>query len=91
MQDTKGNYGVNPEPWLKDDAFPGAKTDGEVYNVPVDSARTQAWLVNMNSHVATGTPKPFWYKVTATACEQNKDGTRDTWITDPRADNEGKS
>lgn len=87
--DEKGDYSVDPDPWLREDAFPGVQTDGVVYEELPANARTQAWLVNLNSHDASEGPKPFWYKITATACEENDDGTRDTWITDPRGDNRG--
>ena len=76
--------------WLKDDAFSDVDLDtGIVYQAPsLADARTQVWLVNMNSHEEPDVVKHFWYKVTATACEE-KDGVRATWVTDPRGDNEG--
>jgi hypothetical protein len=76
--------------WLRDDAFSNVKLDsGIVYEAPsLDDARTQVWLVNMNSHEEPDVVKNFWYKVTATACEE-EDGIHATWVTDPRGENEG--
>jgi len=87
----KGDFTGKLPHWVKDDAFSVVDlSTGIVYQATsVDDARSQAWLVNMNSHDATEGVKSFWYKVTATACEENKDGTRDAWVTDPRGDNEG--
>jgi hypothetical protein len=90
--DQKGKFtGPFPlENWIRDDAFSDIDLDtGIVYQpASLDYARTQAWLVNMNSHEPPGL-KQFWYKVTATACAKNDEGTHDTWVTDPRGDNEG--
>ena len=87
--DEKGNYLIDPAPWLREDAFPGVQTDGVVYDELRANARTQAWLVNLNSNKASAGAKPFWYKITATACAKNSNGMYDVWITDPRGDNRG--
>ena len=85
--DEKGDYNATLDPWLEEFAFPGVKPDGEVYLADVEDARTQAWIVNMNSHLSEDGLKRFWYKVTATDCGDKKI----TYVTDPRADNEGRS
>jgi hypothetical protein len=85
-QAVKGDFTVFPLPsWIENDAFPNVKLNtGIVYQAALADARTQAWLINMNSHDA-GTIKSFWYKVTATDCAN----PANTWVTDPRGDNEG--
>lgn len=87
----KGDFTGNLPDWVRDDAFSGVDlSTGIVYQATtLNDARTQELLVNMNSHNASEGVKSFWYKVTATACIENKDGTRDIWVSDPRGDNEG--
>jgi hypothetical protein len=85
-QAVKGDFTVFPlPPWVENDAFPKVNLNtGIVYQAALADARTQAWLINMNSHDA-GAIKSFWYKVTATDCAN----PATTWVTDPRGDNEG--
>jgi hypothetical protein len=85
-QAVKGDFAVFPlPPWVENDAFPTVNLNtGIVYEATLADARTQAWLINMNSHDA-GTIKSFWYQVTATDCAN----LANTWVTDPRGDNEG--
>jgi len=87
--DEKGNYSVYPDAWLREDAFPAVQADGVVYEELLANARTQAWLVNLNSHDASDGAKQFWYRITAKACAKNSNGMYDVWITDPRGDNRG--
>lgn len=87
--EAKGDFTVFPiDPWLKNDAFADVDLDdGIVYEAAASIARTQAWIVNLNSHDADDGEKQFWYKVTATACG---DSPR-TWVIDPRGDNKGSN
>jgi len=84
--DSKGDFTVFPlDDWIKNDAFPGVDVnDGIIYQETKDVARTQVWLVNMNSHPASEGHKQFWYEVTATDCASGE-----TWVTDPRGENTG--
>lgn len=96
---SKGVFpGQLPSPlWLKENAFPALdRSTGIVYKAAsLDLARTQEWITNLNSHPNTidkaDETKSFWYRVTVTACTENKDGTRDKWVSDPRGDNEGRN
>jgi len=86
--DEKGDFSVPLDDWIKDYAFPAVDTaTGVVYDADVSYARTQAWLVNMNSHNAKDGDKEFWYRVTATDCDNHEL----TWVTDPRGDNKGSN
>jgi hypothetical protein len=86
-QAVKGDFTVFPlPPWVENDAFPNVVLGtGIVYQAALADARTQAWLINMNSHDASAGVFSFWYKVTATDCAN----LANTWVTDPRGDNEG--
>jgi hypothetical protein len=94
---SKGDF-TGPFPltgWLVENAFPAVDPDtGIIYEASFDVARTQESVTNMNDHDnSTEDPdvvKSFWYRVTVTACAENKDRTRTTWVSDPRGDNEGK-
>jgi hypothetical protein len=87
----KGVFDGDLPDWIKDKAFPDVNTEtGVVYEASLDDALTQVWLINMNSHDFDDGLKRFWYKVTATACEDDDgDGVHETWVTDPRGENEG--
>jgi len=83
----KGEFTGNLPDWVKQDAFPDVdQVSGIVYEADWDKASTQAWLVNLNSHKAADGVFPFWYKVTASDCDEDSETT---WVTDPRGDNEG--
>jgi len=85
-RDDEGNFrGPFPLPtWLKD-AFPAIDlTTGIVYEAAsLDVARAQVRVSNLNNHKEDLT-KSFWYRVTVKAC----DG-KNTWVLDPRGDNQG--
>ena len=71
---------------LQRDAFPKVKlADGIIYSATKDTGKTRVRLINSNGNAAEDGVMPFWYRVTATDCE---DSTL-TWIADPRGDNEG--
>jgi hypothetical protein len=83
---SKGDFSPPLAAWIKNYAF--ADVDlytGVVYEASVNVARSQAWLINLNSHDASEGEKEFWYRVTATACGDSPT----TWVTDPRGNNEG--
>jgi hypothetical protein len=85
---TKGDFDRTlPLPsWIKVNAFTGVDLDtGIVYTVNKDQAFTQALLVNLNNHDEETGERHFWYRVTVTDCNTPVN----TWITDPRGDNEG--
>lgn len=98
---TKGVFNGNLPDWLKYDAFLEVdQQTGIVYEAPGnpwETGKTQVWLTNLNNHgweiEGGGDSLSFWYQVTVTACEENQDGTgkHETWVTDPRGDNEGGS
>lgn len=86
--DSKGEFSGNLDPWIKNFAFPDVnEVTGVVYEAPMAIARSQAWLINLNSHDASEGEKHFWYRVTATSCDESPT----TWVTDPRGDNKGSN
>ena len=96
--DSKGDF-TGPFPlkgWLVDNAFPAVDPDtGIIFKASLGVARTQELVTNLNDH-DNRTEDPdvvneFWYRITVTACAENKDGTHSTWVSDPRGDNEGKN
>lgn len=89
---SKGDFNKTPlADWIKYDAFSAVNlANGIVYEAPWDKAATQVFLENLNSHNAELGVLPFWYRVTVTACnDEDGDGVHETWVTDPRGDNEG--
>ena len=98
LNDSKGDFS-GPFPltgWLVDNAFPAVNPDtGIIHEASWDVAQTQVVVTNLNDHDnRTADPdvvNKFWYRITVTACAENKDGTHSTWVSDPRGDNEGKN
>jgi hypothetical protein len=82
----KGNFDVQLASWLKITAFSDVDSEGIVYERSKDDAKTWVQLINWNSQKIEEGEKQFWYKVTVTSC----DGLQ-TWVTDPRGDNEGRN
>ena len=94
ITDEKGDFS-GPFPldrWLREDAFPKVNLEnGIAYEAtPVNTGLSQVKLFNVNSHSQEEQGiLSYWYKVTATACDPNSDGIHETWVADPRGDNEG--
>jgi hypothetical protein len=87
---TKGLYSVPASglpSWLKHRAFTTLDREtGIAFEASPANAGTQLFLTNLNSHKKESVDKQFWYKVTVKNC----DGSQ-TWVTDPRGDNEGRN
>jgi hypothetical protein len=87
----KGVFNNDRRPdWLKYQAFLSLDlVTGVVYEAPTVQAYNKLTLTNNNSTLyeeGEEGEKQFWYKVTVTSC----DGLQ-TWVTDPRGDNEGRN
>ena len=78
------------DPWVKINAFSHVKLDtGIVYDAQWDEAWAQTTLFNLNNHKhEIERDRSFWYRVTVKSCPK-KEYPSETWVVDPRGDNEG--
>ena len=77
------------DPWVKN-AFSHVELDtGIVYEAQWDEAWAQTTLFNLNNHKhEIEGVRSFWYRVTVKSCPK-KEHPSETWVVDPRGDNEG--
>jgi hypothetical protein len=83
----KGDFTKEVDSWLKKAFSSVDMQTGIIYEEEWPLGWTQVVVENLNSHDAKKGMKSFWYQVTVTDCVDEKN----TWITDPRGDNEGKN
>lgn len=86
--DTKGtDWGTPLESWIKDSFFPlDDPVKGVLYEATLDNAQTTAGLFNKNINSGE---EDLWYKITATKCDAELDGSHKTNQSDPRVENDG--
>ena len=93
----KGNFKIDPklDDWVKMYAFEDVDpVTGIVYEAQWDEAWAQTTLFNKNDHKheieGEENELSFWYRVTVTSCpKENHPSETETWVVDPRGDNEG--
>lgn len=79
--------------WVQKNAFEDVILEtGIVYNAQWDEAWAQTTLFNKNDHKheieGVEDKLSFWYRVTVTSCPKENQPS-ETWVVDPRGDNEG--
>jgi len=80
-------WGASLDDWVKDSFYPHDDPDnGVLYSAPFNEARTSVGLFNKN---ANSSAKDLWYRITATRCAAESDGTHRTNTSDPRIENDG--
>ena len=91
----KGDFNRPPSlpRWIKVNAFNDVDLDtGIVYDAQLDEAWAQTTLFNLNNHTheieGDENELSFWYRVTVTSCPKENHPS-ETWVVDPRGDNEG--
>ena len=74
--------------WVRDDYFPMDDPDkGVLIDLEWDEARTIAGINNKNE---SAKEYDLWYRITATKCNAESDGTHNTNTSDPRIENDGR-